>query len=225
MRPPSSSSRSPRRWSGCWRSRSTPPRPAGWPAGCGSPACPPRPRWTDFDFDAAAGVDRKLIDELATCRYLESATNVLLVGPTGHRQDAAGGRARTGRRPRRLPHLLHHRRRPGGPLPPRRDRRPLGHHHAVLRRPDPVGRSTSSGYLPLPRRGRLSAVSGCLATVSEELDRVDDQPGGRVVGRDPRRHHRRRRHARSPAAPLGGARPRRRVLPAARPPRRRRNPT
>jgi DNA replication protein DnaC len=37
----------------------------------------------DFDVDAAAGVDRKLIDELATCRYLESATNILLVGPPG----------------------------------------------------------------------------------------------------------------------------------------------
>jgi len=35
-----------------------------------------------FDMDAAAGVDRKLLDELATCRYLESATNILLVGPT-----------------------------------------------------------------------------------------------------------------------------------------------
>jgi len=34
-----------------------------------------------FDMDAAAGVDRKLLDELATCRYLESATNILLVGP------------------------------------------------------------------------------------------------------------------------------------------------
>jgi DNA replication protein DnaC len=28
-------------------------------------------------------VDRKLIDELATCRYLTSATNILLVGPPG----------------------------------------------------------------------------------------------------------------------------------------------
>jgi DNA replication protein DnaC len=28
-------------------------------------------------------VDRKLIDELATCRYLDSATNILLVGPPG----------------------------------------------------------------------------------------------------------------------------------------------
>jgi DNA replication protein DnaC len=36
-----------------------------------------------FDFDAAAGVDPALINELATCRFLESATNVLLIGPPG----------------------------------------------------------------------------------------------------------------------------------------------
>jgi hypothetical protein len=35
-----------------------------------------------FDFDAA-GVDPALIGELATCRYLETATNVLLIGPPG----------------------------------------------------------------------------------------------------------------------------------------------
>ena len=37
----------------------------------------------DFDFDAAPGVDKKLINELATCRYLDTATNVLLIGPPG----------------------------------------------------------------------------------------------------------------------------------------------
>ena len=37
----------------------------------------------DFDYDAAKGVDRKLINELATCRYLQTATNVLLIGPPG----------------------------------------------------------------------------------------------------------------------------------------------
>lgn len=36
-----------------------------------------------FDFDAAAGVDPALINELATCRYLDTATNVLLIGPPG----------------------------------------------------------------------------------------------------------------------------------------------
>ena len=34
----------------------------------------------DFDYDAAPGVDRALIQELATCRYLQTATNVLLIG-------------------------------------------------------------------------------------------------------------------------------------------------
>ena len=38
----------------------------------------------DFDYDAAPAVDPALIGELATCRYLENATNVLLIGPPGH---------------------------------------------------------------------------------------------------------------------------------------------
>jgi DNA replication protein DnaC len=47
-------------------------------------ACIPTPATLDgFDVDAASGIDRKLIDELGTCRYLESATNILLVGPPG----------------------------------------------------------------------------------------------------------------------------------------------
>ncbi|MEC5150984.1 IS21-like element helper ATPase IstB [Cryobacterium sp. GrIS_2_6] len=37
----------------------------------------------DFDLDAASGIDRNLLAELGTCRYLESATNVLLIGPPG----------------------------------------------------------------------------------------------------------------------------------------------
>jgi DNA replication protein DnaC len=40
-------------------------------------------RLEDFDYDAAPGVDAKLIAELATCGYLASATNVLLIGPPG----------------------------------------------------------------------------------------------------------------------------------------------
>ena len=47
-------------------------------------ACLPTPATlADFDVDAAAGIDRRLIDELGTCRYLESATNILLIGPPG----------------------------------------------------------------------------------------------------------------------------------------------
>ena len=37
----------------------------------------------EFDYDAQPAADRALITELATCRYLASATNVLLIGPPG----------------------------------------------------------------------------------------------------------------------------------------------
>ena len=47
-------------------------------------ACLPTPATLDdFDYDAATGIDPHLIADLATGRYLESATNVLLIGPPG----------------------------------------------------------------------------------------------------------------------------------------------
>ena len=40
-------------------------------------------RLDDFDFDAQPSVDRKLVDDLRTLRFLEDATNVLFIGPPG----------------------------------------------------------------------------------------------------------------------------------------------
>jgi DNA replication protein DnaC len=40
-------------------------------------------RLADFDFDAQPSVDRSMVNELATLRFLEDATNVLLIGPPG----------------------------------------------------------------------------------------------------------------------------------------------
>lgn len=37
----------------------------------------------DFDFDHASGIDKSLLAELGTCRYIDTATNVLLIGPPG----------------------------------------------------------------------------------------------------------------------------------------------
>ncbi|WP_139416272.1 IS21-like element helper ATPase IstB [Agromyces laixinhei] len=37
----------------------------------------------DFDLDSASGIDRSLLAELGTCRYIDTATNVLLIGPPG----------------------------------------------------------------------------------------------------------------------------------------------
>ena len=40
-------------------------------------------RLSDFDYAAQPSVDQKLVDELGTLRFLEDATNVLLIGPPG----------------------------------------------------------------------------------------------------------------------------------------------
>ena len=47
-------------------------------------ACLPAP-WqiSDFDFDAQPSADRNLVRELASLRFLDDATNVLLIGPPG----------------------------------------------------------------------------------------------------------------------------------------------
>ncbi len=47
-------------------------------------ACLPTPATLDdFDYDATPHLDRHLVNELGTCRYLDTATNVLLIGPPG----------------------------------------------------------------------------------------------------------------------------------------------
>jgi DNA replication protein DnaC len=47
-------------------------------------ACLPAPwQLSDFDFDAQPSVDRNLVAELGTLRFLDDATNVLLIGPPG----------------------------------------------------------------------------------------------------------------------------------------------
>jgi DNA replication protein DnaC len=40
-------------------------------------------RLEEFDFEAQPSLDRKLVQELATLRFVEEAANVLLVGPSG----------------------------------------------------------------------------------------------------------------------------------------------
>ncbi len=95
----------------------------------------------DFDCDAASGIDPHLIADLATGRYLESATNVLMIGPPGvGKTHLTVGLSRKSAEDR-VPHLRHQppARRHRRPLPPGRDRGTLGHHHAVLRRSHPAG--------------------------------------------------------------------------------------
>ena len=47
-------------------------------------ACLPAPwRISDFDFDAQPSVDKKLVTELESLRFLDDATNILFIGPPG----------------------------------------------------------------------------------------------------------------------------------------------
>jgi DNA replication protein DnaC len=40
-------------------------------------------RLDDFDYDAQPSVDRQLVNELSTLRFLDDATNILFIGPPG----------------------------------------------------------------------------------------------------------------------------------------------
>ncbi len=44
---------------------------------------PHRKRLEDFDFSAQPALDRRLVEELATLRFVEERSNVLMVGPPG----------------------------------------------------------------------------------------------------------------------------------------------
>jgi DNA replication protein DnaC len=44
---------------------------------------PVQKRLEDFDFDAQPDLDRPLVEELATLRFVEEKANVLMVGPPG----------------------------------------------------------------------------------------------------------------------------------------------
>src|SRR6476469_4360039 len=61
----------------------------------------------DFDFEAQPGVDPDLIRDLASNRYLETGTNILIIGASRSRQDHASDRPRQEGRRGRAPDLLH----------------------------------------------------------------------------------------------------------------------
>lgn len=135
----------------------------------------------DFDYEAAAGVDRKLVEELATCRYLETATNVLLIGPPGvGKTHLSVGLARAAAHAGYRTYFT-----TAADLAARCHRAAIEGRWATtmrfLRRSDFVG-DRRTWLLTVTGRGCIGTVSGCLATVYEDIDRDDHQPWRRIVG-------------------------------------------
>ena len=64
----------------------------------------------DFDFEFQPTVDRKLVDDLASLRFIEENRPDPVLGPARLRQDPSGRRPGHPGRRGRLPGLLHHRR-------------------------------------------------------------------------------------------------------------------
>ena len=51
--------------------------------GCASRSLPAHKTLEQFDWDAQPSIDRRLVEELATLRFVEEKSNVLLIGPPG----------------------------------------------------------------------------------------------------------------------------------------------
>ena len=64
----------------------------------------------EFDYDFQPSVDRKLVDDLATLRFVDGGRPVLFLGQTRLRQNASRGGVGDHGRGGRVARLLHHRR-------------------------------------------------------------------------------------------------------------------
>ena len=154
-------------------------------------------------------MDPPLIDELATCRYLQTATNMLLMGPPGiGKTHLSVGLARAAAHAGYRTYFT-----TAADLAARCHRAAIEGRWATTMRfyaGPTLFVIDELGYLPLPTEA-ASALFQVVSQRGSKTSIVMTTNRGRLVGRNPRRHHRRGRPARPAATPLRSAHPRRRV--------------
>ena len=148
-----------------------------------------------FDFDFNKKINRALVFELATARFIAKREDILLVGPTRYREESPRPGHRTRRHPAGLPRPL-----PRNAHLPRRTRRgdarrdPQGiPRRAGPRAPAHHRRPRHAQAATHRRRGPARADH---APLRAGLDDAHLQPAGRRVGEAARRHRRGHRTAR-----------------------------
>jgi len=176
-----------------------------------------------FDFTAQPTLDRRLVEDLATLRFVEEKSNCLLIGPPGvgktHLAIALGHRAvHAGYRVYYTT---------AADLVARTSRAAMDGRWANTMRfwaGPQVLIIDELGYLPMPGE----AASHLFQVISRRYEHgsiiLNHQPRDRRLGSDLRRHHRRDRRPRPPTPPRQRPLRDRRQLPHAPPPRRHQRP-
>ena len=170
-----------------------------------------------FDFDAQPSLDRRLVDELATLRFVEEHANVLLIGPPGVGKTMLA--IALGRNAVHAGHRVYYT--TAADLvaaPPARRSRAAGRRRCASGTGPRSSSSTSSATCRCPARPPATS-SRSSAAATNTARHPHHQPRHRPVGRDLRRHDRRHRDPRPAAPPRHRPSDRRRQLPHAPPPR------
>lgn len=147
----------------------------------------------NFDHDAASGIDPNLLTELGTCRFLENATNVLLIGPPGvGKTHIATGLGHAAVNAGYRVYFTS-----AADLAARCHRAALEGKWSTMMRffAGPTLLIIDARLSPATRRSGIGPVPSHQPALPEDLDRNHHEQTRRRLGRDPRRHHRRRRHA------------------------------